>query len=326
MYMLKKIRLILPVLACFMLLTTFAQASEKSYLILLDEITYENAGHNYNYGSLGMEAAALIRKTFNAKAEVHGLDLTNPDSINPFLEQNFDLIITIGNNTCMLARNAAKENPEQKFAFIDFGEAELPLNTCAYRFDGSEGAFLAGFLAARMTTSDRLGFIGGMVFPQVQKMEQAFIAGARYAKPGINVDSLYVNDFFDIQGGRILAQNLYDNGVQIIFHAAGVSGHGVIEAATESGNLVIGVDDDQHPLAPDNVLTSVIIDLHAAILDVCTAVENDTFPGGRRMIMNLANKGVRLGDCSMVPPEIMQTVRLVMEGIINNSITINKTL
>ena len=324
--MLKKIHAIFFVLVCIILGAATAQASEKTYLILLDEITYQNAVHNYNYGSLGRDAAALISKTFNAKAEVHCIDLTNPNDFEPFLAQKYDLIITIGNNTYTLARNAAKENPEQKFALIDFGEAELPPNACAYRFDGSEGAFLAGFLAARMTTTDRLGFIGGMVFPQVQKMEQAFIAGARYAKPGMAVDSLYVNDFFDIEGGRILAQSLYDDGIGIIFHAAGVSGHGVIEAAIASGNLVIGVDDDQYPMAPDNVLTSVVIDLHTAILDVCRAVENDAFPGGRRIIMNLANGGVRLGNCSNVPPEIMETINLVMEGIINNSIAINKTL
>lgn len=326
MFMLRKIHCIVLALACLTLLAASVQASKKSYLILLDEVTYENAVHKYNYCSLGRDAAALISKTFKAKAEVRGFDFTNPENLKHFLAQNYDLIITIGNNTCTLARNIAKENPEQKFAFIDFGEAELPLNACAYRFDGSEGAFLAGFLAASTTTSDRLGFIGGMVFPQVQKMEQAFTAGARYAKPGMIVNSFYSNDFFDIEGGRLLAQSLYGNGTQIIFHAAGVSGHGVIEAAKATGNFVIGVDDDQRPMAPDSVLTSVVIDLHAAILDVCTALENDAFPAGQRMIMNLANGGVRLGDCSNVPPKIMQTVHLVIEGIINNSITINKTL
>lgn len=327
MPMLKKTLFTFVLLVCITLFTLPALALAKSYLIIIDQITYDNAKYDYNYGSLAMETADAITAAYkDAKAEVRGVDLTQSNIFEPFLTQNYDLIITIGNDVCTLARNAAKDNPDQKFALIDFGEADLPPNACSYRFDGSEGAFLAGFLAARMTSGNQVGFIGGMVFPQVQKMGQAFAAGARYARPGIVVESVYMNDFFDIAGGHATADLIYDNNVQVIFHAAGVSGHGVIEAADEKEKFVIGVDADQRMMAPDNVLTSVIIDLNMAVLDACNAVENDTFPAGRRLIMNLANGGVRLGAFSNVPPQIIETVHFIQEGIIIGSIVINKTL
>lgn len=324
--MLKKVKLHLALCIGLAVLTLPACATAKSYLIVVSTPTYKFAHFEHSYNSLAFSAAQKVRDALGATVEVVGLDTSKPNPMEKLLAQNYDVIITVGNDMGLAARKIAKDYPEQKFAFIDFGDGGLPPNACSYQFDGSEGAFLAGYLAARVSTVNELGFVGGQVFPQVQKMGRAFAEGARYANSHIEVTNVYVNDFFDIPGGRNCAAALYDDGVEVIFHAAGLSGHGVIEAAQNAGKWVIGVDANQYQLAPENVLTSVIIDIEMAIMNVCEATENNLFPEGQRIIMDLANDGVRLGDTSNIAPEIMHDLQYVMERVRTGDIVINKIL
>lgn len=323
----KKIKLLIIALIGFSGIALTQTAMAKSYLIVVSEPTLKASDYTYNYNALAVGSAQKIEQTFtNAKTEVIGIAVNQPNVLEPFLQDGYDLIIMIGNDISLKGRNIALDYPEQKFAFIDFGEAVLPDNACAYQFDGAEAAFLAGFIAANMTDRNKLGFVGGLLYPQVQKMGKAFALGARHHNPDMRVEAIYVNDFFDIVGGRLCADQLYSEDIEIIFHAAGLSGHGVIESAREHNRWVIGVDADQYPLAPENVLTSVIIDIEMAILAACYYVDSDTFEGGQRVIMNLANGGVRLGDTSNVPPEILEQLQTVRQSIVDGDIVIDKTL
>lgn len=324
--MLKKIKFHYILGVCLLCLALPAGVTAKSYLIVVSELTYKHAGYEHSYNSLVINAAQKIETTFNARVEIAGLNMETPQALLALLQQNYDLVITVGNTMGLEARKIAKDFPAQNFALIDFSDGGLPPNACAYQFDGAEGAFLAGCLAARTTSVSRLGFIGGQVFPQVQKMGNAFSQGARYITPYIAITNVYINDFFDIENGREVAAELYNDGVEIIFHAAGLSGHGVVEAAKNADKWVIGVDADQYPLAPQNVLTSVIIDLEKAIMDIAAIVENDDFPAGRRIIMNLANGGVRLGDTYNIAPEILEELEAIEADIMDGVVIINKTL
>ena len=202
------------------------------------------------------------------------------------------------------------ENPDIKFVIIDAEpKGEVAENTVAIYFAEQQGGFLAGVAAALETKTNKVGFIGGMAIPSVQKFGYGFVAGVAYANAnlGTNVevtDYLYNGTFTDIAGGQTQAGGMYDKGIDIIFAAAGAVGNGVIaEAKTraEAGEdvKVIGVDVDQyeHGIISDGssvILTSAIKRVDNAAYDKVNDFVNGTFVGGEVITMDAKNDGIGL--------------------------------
>ena len=204
------------------------------------------------------------------------------------------------------------DNPDVKFVMID-GQPEggVAENTVAIYFAEEQGGFLAGVVAALETKTNKVGFLGGMAIPSVQKFGYGFVAGVAYANAnlGTNVevaDYLYNGTFTDIAGGQTQAGGMYDKGVDIIFTAAGAVGNGVIaEAKTraEAGEnvKVIGVDVDQYDngIISDGssvILTSAIKRVDNAAYDKVNDFVNGTFVGGEVITMDAKNNGIGLPE------------------------------
>jgi basic membrane protein A len=209
--------------------------------------------------------------------------------------------------------------PDVKFVIID-GEptdasgASLPLgdNTLSIYFAEQEAGFLAGIAAALQTETGKVGFIGGMEIPPVVNFGWGFLAGVAYAneKYDLNVDVAgftYSGVFDQPQTGATLAGGMYDQGIDIIFHAAGGTGSGVITEAKTRGEagesvFVIGVDSDQFEdgvLANGTdsvILTSAIKRVDNAAYDSIDAFINGEFPGGTTIIKDAAGGGVGLPE------------------------------
>ena len=204
------------------------------------------------------------------------------------------------------------ENPETKFVILD-GEPEggVAENSVAIYFAEQEAGFLAGIAAALETKTGKVGFIGGMVIPAVQKFGYGFVTGVAYANAnlGTNVevaDYLYNGTFNDVAGGQAQAGGMYDKGIDVVFVAAGGVGNGVItEAKTraEAGDdvYVIGVDVDQYEDGIYNqetnesvILTSAIKRIDNAAYDKIDELVNGTFTGGQVITMDAKNDGVGL--------------------------------
>ena len=202
------------------------------------------------------------------------------------------------------------ENPETKFVILDGepkgGVAENSVGIC---FAEQEAGFLAGIAAALETKTGKVGFIGGMVIPAVQKFGYGFVTGVAYANAnlGTNVevaDYLYNGTFYDVQGGQAQAGGMYDKGIDIIFVAAGGVGNGVIaegKVRAEAGDdvYVIGVDVDQYEdgIISDGssvILTSAIKRIDNAAYDKIDELVNGTFTGGQVITMDAKNDGVGL--------------------------------
>lgn len=296
-------------------------AATKSYLVLVNELTFKNSGLALSYNEMVINAAIEAETIFNVPLDIRSVNTLQPDALKPFLGR-YDLIIAVGDDVGgQLARTVAAY-PTQKAALINYDGPPPPPNACAFQFNGAQGAYLAGFIAARVAPKDKpLGFIGGMPFPKVQKMRQAFAAGAKRANPTVTLREVYVNNFFDIPAGKAAAEKLYDEGVAVIFHAAGQSGHGVIEAAAEKKRLVIGMDADQYALAPQNVLTSVVINLPDSMLKAVQFMEEDAFPEGAVIVMDLKSLGVHLGNTANVPPKVLKEAQTLANDIINGKVT-----
>ncbi len=188
----------------------------------------------------------------------------------------------------------AAEFPNKYFACIDYParpEEEIPANLSGIVFQDKEGSFLAGALAGLVTKSNSIGFIGGMESGIIKRFRDGFIAGAKHVNPDITVISGYIgmtgSAFTNPAKGKELALGQYAKGVDIIYQAAGASGLGVVEAARETGNLVISTDRDQWELAPGHVLTSVTKAIDRAVFATVEQVLTGAFRGGRMNIFGL---------------------------------------
>lgn len=188
----------------------------------------------------------------------------------------------------------ARDFPDKKFACIDYNPqkgAKIPANLSGIVFEEKKGSFLAGAIAALESKTGTIGFIGGMDSNIIRKFESGYSEGARYVRPDIRIISGFIgmtgSAFNDPAKGKELALGQYGRGADVIYQAAGASGMGVIEAARESGKLVICTDMDQAYLAPGRVLTSMIKAVDKAVLTTVEDAMNDRFQGGRQRVFGL---------------------------------------
>lgn len=188
----------------------------------------------------------------------------------------------------------AKQNPKQRYAIVD-AVVDEP-NVVSATFKEEDGSFLAGALAALVSKTHHIAFLGGQDIPLLRKFEAGFSAGAREVDPNTRVDVKYVDSFVDVAAGQELANVLYSGGADVIFAAAGKAGLGAINAAkARSGAYVIGVDSDQDGLAPGKILTSMVKHVDVAVLDIARGVKNGKTPSGH-LVLGLKEHAVGLTD------------------------------
>jgi basic membrane protein A len=229
-------------------------------------------------------------------------------------------------------RQLATEFPETKFACVDYtlkeGEA-LPPNLVALKFKEEEGSYLVGALAALISRTQKVGFVGGMEIPLIKKFEAGYRAGVSAVDPKAKVIVKYAgttgNAFKDPTKGKELALSEYHQGADIIFHASGSTGLGVFEAAREMNKLAIGVDSDQHDEAPGFVLTSMIKRVDNAVFDTIREVTQGRWSGGVR-VFGLAENGVGCvydeRNQALIPDPVRKTVDSLRAEIVAGRIKV----
>jgi basic membrane protein A len=185
---------------------------------------------------------------------------------------------------------SATKYPNQKFAIID-AEAK-GANVASILFKEHEGSFLMGIIAAKTSKSKKVGFVGGMDIPVIKRFEAGFKAGVQAIDPSVTVLTVYSGSFTDPGKGKDVALNMINQGADIIYHAAGSTGEGAIEAAKEKGVLAIGVDKDQNSLAPDTVISSMIKRVDLATHDITIKATEGGFVGGQSTVLGLKEDGV----------------------------------
>jgi len=225
-------------------------------------------------------------------------------------------------------KRLAGEFPDVKFACVDFtvtpGES-LPPNLVALKFKEEEGSFLVGALAAELSSTGKVGFVGGMEIPLIKKFEAGYKAGVKAVRPATRVLVKYAGTtgsaFKDPTKGKELALAEYDEGAGIIFHASGSTGLGVFEAARELNRLAIGVDSDQADEAPGHVLTSMVKRVDTAVFDCIRETAAGHWHGGVR-VFGLKENGVGwvydTKNQALIPAPVKTTVdsleRLIVAG------------
>ncbi|MGR4064446.1 MAG: BMP family lipoprotein [Vulcanimicrobiaceae bacterium] len=193
-------------------------------------------------------------------------------NLDALADLHFDMIYSIGFLMAKDLDSIARDHPKQRFAIVD-AVVDQP-NVTSLTFREQDGSFLAGALAAMMSKTHRIAFLGGMDIPLLEKFEAGYAAGARQVDPSTHVDVVYVGSFDDVAAGSELANVLFNSGNDVVYTAAGKAGLGAIEAVkVRSGAYVIGVDSDQDALAPGKILTSMVKKVDVAVFDVARALQ-----------------------------------------------------
>ena len=259
---------------------------------------------------------ALDPEVFEVNYLESKTDADYQTNINTFIDEGYDLIICVGYMLADATREAAEANPDQLFAIIDDATIDLP-NVACLMFAQEQASYLVGLVAGSVTESKTVGYVQGMVSDSMNLFGIGYITGVLEACPDATVLQYNANAFGDIAGGSTAAKDMITKGADVIHHAAGGTGIGVISACDEEGIWAIGVDTDQAPLAPDHVLTSAMKRVDVAAQDISKAVAEGNFTAGIHMY-DLSNGGVDLAPTrDHIPAEVIEVVEAAKTAIIN---------
>lgn len=183
-------------------------------------------------------------------------------NLDKLADEGNNMIWGIGYAMADAIIEAAKSNPDVSYAIIDNSYEDTPSNVTGVTFRAQESSFLVGYIAGKTTKTNKVGFVGGQTSAVIDQFQYGYQAGVDYAAKElgkkIDVSVQYADSFSDSAKGKAIASKMFTDGCDIVFHAAGGAGTGVIAAAKDAGKWAIGVDRDQSSLAPDNVLTSAL--------------------------------------------------------------------
>jgi basic membrane protein A len=241
-----------------------------------------------------------------------------------FASHGYDETFTVGYDQAddLLAVSALF--PQRNFAIID-SVVNAP-NVTSITFKSAEASFLAGALAALVTKTKVLGFLGGVDIPLIRSFAIGFAAGARQVDPSVRVVSKYVGSFVDVAAGNELTAVLFAQGVDIVFPAAGKAGLGAFQVVrARSGVYGIGVDGDQDGVVPGKILTSVLkrVDRSVFVLSERTV---RGLPRQTHLALGLREDGVGLTDFrytrAIVTPAIRARVGDLRRAVIDGRIVV----
>ncbi len=254
-------------------------------------------------------------------------DAQREQALRNFARRGASPIIAIGFTQASSVTAVAKEFPNLKFAIIDM-VVDLP-NVRSVVFKEQEGSYLVGILAAMASKTHKVGFVGGMDIPLIRKFACGYVAGVKSVDASAEVFQNMTgttgaawND--PVKGGE-LAKSQIDRGADVIYHAAGGTGLGVLQATADAGKLGIGVDSNQNHLHPGKVLTSMTKRVDVAVYDALKDAKDDKWTSGVKVLgLEQAGVGWALDDHnkSLITPAMKAAVDKAEKGIIGGTIKV----
>jgi len=287
-------------------------------------ITAQKVGDN---GPVDMAYSGLKKGTeeFGIKGQLIEVEKGEyEESMRAMAQDGYKLIIALFPELLDAVKRVAPEFPETKFVMI-LGQVDEP-NVRSIFQNEQEGAFLSGVLAASMTTTNKIGFIGGNDNPQINRWLAGYQAGAKEVNPNVEVVNSYVGDFENPTKGKELALTQYKNGVDIIFHAAAKSGLGVLDAAKDTGNYAIGGSADQNDTVPGQVLGSAVEFYNNMVYDALKDLKEGNPIGGEMEFGGLKEERIDLvlapDNLVDIPDDLKEKINDYRQKIINGEIEV----
>jgi basic membrane protein A len=259
------------------------------------------------------------------------------ENITTLADEGFDLIVAVGFAFSEHVAEIAPDYPDQNFAVIDGFATTIATdapNIADLTFKEHEGSFLVGAAAGLTTETQTVGFLGGQEGTGlIEKFQAGYEAGVAETCPDCEVLVEYIGDstqaFVDPTRGEALSAKMYDQGADVVYHAAGQSGLGLFQAAVEAGPeaIAIGVDSDQYLTASseekDHIMTSMLKRVDTATFEAIEQVSEGTFQSGFQ-VFGLAEEGVDYADSnpSLLTEDIQAQLEEFKQQIIDGEITV----
>ena len=265
--------------------------------------------------------------------EVMEFEVTNEtqreQAMRRMVDKGATVVLGVGFAQADAIDKVAEENPDRQFAIIDVFWLDRP-NLRQYQFKEHEGSYLVGVAAALTSQTGKVGFVGGMDIPLIRKFACGYVQGAKEAKPGTevfeNMTGTTPTAWNDPAKGAELTQSQIDRGADVIYHAAGGTGMGVIRAAADAGKLAIGVDSNQNGIAPGSVLTSMLKRVDVAAYQTLKDAMDGKFSAGV-VSLGLAENGVDWAldenNASLVSDAVKAAVEKAKADIISGAVTVH---
>jgi basic membrane protein A and related proteins len=240
--------------------------------------------------------------------------------------QGFDIIIGSSFDMIKPMQAVAAAFPQQKFGLVDVGPDPIASNVVSSVTKDWEGSFLVGVIAAKVTKTGTIGFVGGKDIPIIHRFFVGYDYGSKMAKPEVKVLESYSGTFTDPAAGKEYTLALVNQGSDINFAVAGATSAGVIDAAKTSNTFAIGVDSDQNYMAPGHVLTSMVKRVDTQAFDMIKSVVDGTFKGGTVRYYGLKEGGVDAAmdeyNKGLIPDDVLKQVDDLRQKVISGEIVV----
>jgi len=253
------------------------------------------------------------------------------ERLNQLIDAGYKNIVAVGFAYADSVKKVAGENPDVKFAIVDDSSITAD-NVMNLTFAANQGSFLVGAAAALTTKTKHVGFVGGVETDLIKSFEAGYDAGVKAVDPSIKIDSKYLTQppdfsgFSSVDKGKAAAEGMYQNGADVVYHAAGGSGGGVFTAAKAAGKWAIGVDSDQAKTAAPDVqsviLTSMLKRVDTGVYFFIKSIHDGTFKGGTQ-VFDLKTDGVgysTTGD--HLAADVITKINDFKQQIIDGKITV----
>lgn len=278
-----------------------------------------------SFNDAAYDGALQLRKEGDTLVEI--IDPGSVAGIEPalryFCERKKDMVCAVGVFANDAVRHVAADYPDSHIVLID--SAVNAPNVLSILFDEEQGSFFAGAYAALVTKTRKIGFLGGMNSEVIQGFERGFNKGATFVNPDITLVSRYLGDSpdaFDMpEKASEVSADFTANKVDVVYHAAGKSGLGLIKNSRVGGYYVIGVDSDQSKVAPGRVVASVVKRIDIALVKAAEVMKKDAFKGGI-WTLGLADHGIELAlsrfNKDLLTPEVSSKVDEIEDFVIQH--------
>ena len=265
--------------------------------------------------------------------EVMEFEVTNEtqreQAIRRMAERGATVVLGVGFAQADAIAKVSAEFPDTQFSIIDVGWLD-GANLRQYVFKEHEGSYIVGVAAAKASQTGKVGFVGGMDIPLISKFACGYVGGVKSVNASAevfqNMTGSTPSAWNDPAKGAELTQSQIDRGADVVYHAAGGTGSGVIRAAADAGKLAIGVDSNQNGMAPGSVLTSMLKRVDVAAYQTFMDAKNGSFTSGVQ-VLGLAEGGVdwALDDnnASLVTADMKAAVEAAKNDIISGKVVVH---
>jgi basic membrane protein A len=321
----KKIKIIiLPLL--LWILTDESMADPFRVGLVLDKAGKDDQSFNasaYRGGQRAEKTLGVLVKTVEVR------DAAASESMMRALAgRKYDLIVAIGFSHAGAVKKVAPAFLSRRFVLVD-SEVKQP-NVTSVMFAEHEGAFLVGALGAMVSKTGNLGFIGGMDIPLIRRFAMGYEAGAKFVNSRAKIHAAYIgvtgDAFNNPPKAKELALLQNAQGADVIFHAAGSSGAGLVDAAEEKKFLAIGVDSNQNGVKPGRILTSMVKSVDVAVFEAIRSAKEGRLMGGHTLFHGFKTGGIDIAvdenNKRLITQEMYNKAESIKAGINSGAIQV----